>query len=100
MLDYTCLYNLVFIFCLGTWFQLKKDKFKLIKERLTNFLSDIFGCLITSWLKLTYKGMMRLKKVTWTYLDLTTDFILVGTVMAALSTNDDNMFASEFLIFA
>ena len=35
MLDYTCLYSLVFIFCLGTWFQLKKDKFKLIKERLT-----------------------------------------------------------------
>ena len=43
---------------------------------------------------------MRLKKVTWTYLDLTTDFILVGTVMAALSTNDDNMFASEYLLFA
>ena len=44
--------------------------------------------------------MMRLKKVTWTYLDLTTDFILVGTVMAALSANDDNMFASEYLLFA
>ena len=43
---------------------------------------------------------MRLKKVTWTYLDLTTDFILVGTVMAALSANDDNMFASEYLLFA
>ena len=44
----------------------------------------MLNCVITSWLIITYDGLMTLSKVTANYLDLTNDCILLGAVVATL----------------
>ena len=51
-----------------------------MKEGAEKFASKNLNFVITSWLKISYKGLMRLKKVFACYMDLTTDSILLYSI--------------------
>ena len=71
---------LFFALLLGSWRQKGKDKANAVKEGAEKFASKNLNFVITSWLKISYKGLMRLKKVFACYMDLTTDSILMYSI--------------------
>ena len=88
------------VFNPGTWFQVKKDNLRANWQTLEDYLAVKLDCTITSWLKITYKGLKRLMSVFISYLDVTTDLILLGTVWAVLAGTSylDNQFAYQVAI--
>ena len=58
-----------------------KERINEKKDAAEESLTD------NQYIRMTYKGLMLLKKVVTTYLDLTADFILLSTVMVVLGIN-------------
>ena len=83
-----------------TAIQVKKDNLRANWQTLEDYLAVKLDCTITSWLKITYKGLKRLLSVFISYLDVTTDLILLGTVWAVLAGTSyvDNEFAYQVAI--
>ena len=79
---------------------MKKDNLRANWQTLEDYLAVKLDCTITSWLKITYKGLKRLLSVFISYLDVTTDLILLGTVWAVLAGTSyvDNEFAYQVAI--
>ena len=80
---------------------MKKDNLRANWQTLEDYLAVKLDCTITSWLKITYKGLKRLMSVFISYLDVTTDLILLGTVWAVLAPGTsylDNQFAYQVAI--
>ena len=92
--------HLFSVFNPGTWFQVRKDNLRANWQTLEEYLAVKLDCTITSWLKITYKGLKRLMSVFISYLDVTTDLILLGTVWAVLAGTSylDNQFAYQVAI--
>ena len=67
-----------------------KDKFDEWKEEAEEVLTKKLNIRITSWLRVTFNGLRIMKKVAASYVDLVTDAILLGTVMAVVKLSSDN----------
>ena len=67
------------------------------KERIEDVMDTKLNFKVTSWLRVTYSGLKLLKKVFSSYVDLVTDSILLGTILAvvALSLENFNSFPSQ-----
>ena len=74
-----------------------KDNVDERKENVEAVLETKLNFKVTSWLKVTYSGLKLLKKVFSSYVDLVTDSILLGTILAvvALSLENFNSFPSQ-----
>ena len=74
-----------------------KDNLNSLIEHTEDYLAKNLNFVIKSWLVITYKGLNRWRIVSATYLDLNTDLILVGAVMASLAGTSyfDNIFAYQ-----
>ena len=57
------------------------------KQKSEQYLSETLHFSITASMRISYNGLMLLKKVVSTYLDLTTDFILLSSVLYVLGTD-------------
>ena len=68
-----------------------KDGFKTLKEGVEEYLSEKLDCVVTDWFKISFKSLKILRKVVVNYVDLITDCILVGTVLAFIGVAFDNM---------
>jgi hypothetical protein len=68
---HTCLQNL-------------KKRFVVTKKRveiaLSKAVDENCGCLMTSWIKVTFTGIMRFLTIALAYLDLSLDSVLLGTI--------------------
>ena len=85
---------------LGSWFQVSKDKLVMKKESIEEFLNDQLNCVLTTWLKISYNGLKKLMMVIISYLDLTTDVILLSTTMMVLgeSMNNYKLFSTQLAL--
>ena len=72
------------------------DKFKAKKEEKEESLANHLNIVITKSVKISYKGLKRLKRVAFSYLDLITDSILLRTVMTAVVLSLDNFMGLDF----
>ena len=77
--------------------EVNSDKFKDKMESIEDFFAYWLNSVIKRWLKLSYKCLKRIIKVVLMYLDITTDFILLGIVMIALDGTEyhENIFAYQ-----
>ena len=75
---------------LGSRKQRIMDKFKAKKEEKEESLANHLNIVITKSVKISYKGLKRLKRVAFSYLDLITDSMLLRTVMTAIVLSLDN----------
>ena len=68
-----------------------------MKEKIEDFLAKSLNCTIAPWLKISYFGLKMLKKVTFSYMDLIADTILLSNVMVVvtLSINNFTQFTSQ-----
>ena len=62
-----------------------KDNVDERKENVEAVLDTKLNFKVTSWLKVTYSGLKLLKKVFSSYVDLVTDSILLGTILAVVA---------------
>ena len=58
-----------------------------MKEKVEDYLTIVVDCVMCKWIKITYNGLKLIKKVMSSYLDLTTDTILLGSVIAIVEWN-------------
>ena len=70
-----------------TWLSLIQEKIMNLKETLRQYLSDKIDCVLICWLKITFKGLERLLKVSSHYLDLVTNCILLSIIITVLGTS-------------
>ena len=57
------------------------------KEKSEQYLSETLHFSITASMRISYNGLMLLKKVVSTYLDLANDFILLSSLLYVLGTD-------------
>ena len=79
--------------------QVLSDKSNDRKGKLQQHLSQKVFCSVTKYLKVTFKGLMLLKKVISSYLDLTNDIILISAVVTVLNSGQENFSWDEFSTF-
>ena len=68
------------------------DKFIYHMDCIQNRFSFRSSCFLKSWLKIMFKGISRLLKVIGTYLDLSSDLILLISIMKVLTFNMEEFF--------
>jgi Na+/melibiose symporter-like transporter len=71
-------------FC-HTCLQILKKRFVVTKKRVEMSLSKAVdencGCLMTSWIKVSFNRLMRFLTIAMAYLDLSFDSVLLGTIL-------------------
>lgn len=60
------------------------DKYNFLQDKVDHILTKNLHFVIKSCLKITYNGIKRLIKIIGIYFDLTTDFILLTTILNVL----------------
>ena len=73
------------------------DEMKAMKEKMEDYLTTALNCTIAPCLKISYFGLKMLKKVTFSYMDLIADTILLSNVMVVvtLSVKNFSLFTSQ-----
>ena len=61
------------------------DEVKAMKEKVDDYLATALNCTIAPCLKISYFGLKMLKKVTFSYMDLIADTILLSNVMVVVT---------------
>ena len=84
----------------GTRFEVTIDGFKTLKEGVEEYMAEKLDCVATKWFKFSYKSLKLLIKVAVNYVDLITDCILVGTVLAfvGVAFGDYSSFSTQIII--
>ena len=85
----------IFSFSLGTWLQKKMDALNARKGKTEEYLTEKLNFRIFSFLKVSLKSLKRLKRIVFSYLDLITDSILLGSVMTVVQLSIDNFLKFE-----
>jgi hypothetical protein len=71
-------------FC-STCLQILKKRFVVTKKRveisLSKAIDENCGCLIKSWIRISFNGLMRFLTIALAYLDLSFDSVLLGTIL-------------------
>jgi hypothetical protein len=71
-------------FC-STCLQILKKRFVVTKKRveisLSKAIDENCGCLMTSWIRISFNGLMRFLTIALAYLDLSFDSVLLGTIL-------------------
>jgi hypothetical protein len=73
-----------YAFC-STCLQILKKRFVVTKKRveisLSKAIDENCGCLIKSWIRISFNGLMRFLTIALAYLDLSFDSVLLGTIL-------------------
>ena len=54
---------------------------KRVEIALSKAVDENCGCLMTSWIKVSFNGLMRFLTISLAYLDLSFDSVLLGTIL-------------------